>query len=252
MEFQLDMIEDEGLKKQVADALGTQVKGMIEKAVGEEVTGLKSKNDELLKEVKSAKTLLKKFDGLDIDAAREAMDFLDKNERAKLLKEGKFDELLAKETSALKTSYDEKVESLETDKKTITSERDTFKTRFETKLIEDGIRAAAINGGVRNEALVDILSRGLRVFTLAKDETLEARDAAGNLVKTKDDVVLTPKIWIESLKEVAPHYWPASEGLDAGSIGTGSAGEIMDAMQKAAAAGDMNKYKELRKKLENK
>lgn len=247
-------IEDEGLRKQAEDAYKSGVKSEAEKLaqgiVEKEYTGLKSKNETLLDEVKKSKAILKKLDGLDIDAAKEAMDFLDKNEKARLIKENKWEELLAKETSQIRTTFEEQVEGLSTENATLKNEKSLFKSKYETKLIEDGIRKAAIDAGVRPEALDDILSRGLRVWSLDGEEKLEARtkDEAKKLIKTEEGNVLTPKLWMESLKNIAPHYWPESEGI--GALGDGaSPDELMDAMEKAASSGNMPLYRKLRQKM---
>jgi len=121
-----------------------------------------------------------------------------------------------------------------------------YKTLYESKVIDDGIRAEATKAGVRSEALSDVLLRGRGVFSLDDKKQIEARDSEGKLAKTVDDKVLTTKNWIEGLKESSPHYWPNSEGAGAHGSSSVSDSDHTAKLKAAADSGNQAEYRRLR------
>lgn len=224
-----------------------EVNKTIETKIAEATFGLKTKNEELLTEKKKIQATLKDFENLDPAAAREALKFLEENEDAKLIKEGRISELVDKKTTSLRTQHEETVTKLSQDLNENKKNASFFKEKYETKVISDGLRDFAVKAGVRVEALDDIILRGKSIFTLDPHGNLEARGQDGKLIKTEDDKILSPDLWVEGLKKVAPHYWPASKGLDAfrGDPGTP---EYDTALAEAASKGDMVTYRKLRDK----
>lgn len=216
-------------------------------------SGLKIKNDELLNEKKTIQERLKTFDGIDdAAAAQEALKFVRENEQARLIQEGKFEELIEKRVSQVKSDAMAKIEELTTKYTTAAQEGLTYKQKFNQKMIEDDLRSAAIAAGVRPEALSDVLLRGAIEFTLSEDgKSVEARDEKGNLRKNSDGIVLIPSVWIEGLKKTAPHYWPGSES--AGFTGANaSPSDLMARMQELLDKGDMVGYRRLRDQAKGK
>lgn len=88
----------------------------------EDVSGLKAKNAELLAELKKRGDIVKQFEGLDPEQAKQALEQLSKIEEEKLLSKQKFEEVLGKkqtewekalekeraEKSAILTGYKQK------------------------------------------------------------------------------------------------------------------------------------------------
>ena len=250
-----DFIPDEELRQKAEETFNSQIKEIeesfqekIKEKLDEEVAGLKAKNEELIAEKRKIQEMLKNFEGLDPEKAKEALQFLENNEAAQLIKEGKIDELIEKKTSAIRSEYEKKLEELNAQLQEYSTKAETYENMYKTKMIEDSLREAAIKANVRPEAIPDILLRGRMIFSLAEDGTLEARNEKGRLVKTDDGKVLTPSVWMEELKKQAPHYWPPSEG--AGAHGTkGSESDLEAALARAAAKGDMKEYRRLRAKM---
>ena len=105
----LEFIEDSDLKDKIVEISHKELTdiGDAHKLELDETTdGLKNKNVELLDEKKQALKKLEKFDTYDFDAANDALDFLKNNENAKLIKDGKVDELIEKETSSLRSDHE--------------------------------------------------------------------------------------------------------------------------------------------------
>lgn len=213
----------------------------------EEVGGLKSKNAELLDEKKKVEQKLKEFEDFDFDAANEALEFLENNKDAQLIKDGKVEELIEKKTSALRSDHEAIVSELNSKLKEESERGNKYENLYRTKMVEDALREAAIAAKVRPEAITDVLLHGRNIFSLADDGTVEARGEDGKLLKTADDKVLTTANWIESLKKTSPHYWPGSKG--AGAEGGGDSGDdLATAIQRAADTGNHAEYRRLRKK----
>lgn len=224
------------------------VDAAVAKAVSDATTKLTGKNDELKGELGKAKDILKKFEGLDADDVRSTMDLFNQSEEAKLLKEGKFDEVISKRTEKLRGDYDGKMADLQKERDAATEAGSKFEQLYKNKIVDDEIRKIALEAKVIPEALEDVLRRGRDVFQLAADGTIEARDKDGNLLKSGDHL-MDPKLFVEGLKKSAPYYWPGSTGTGAAGGSGGGAGNDVDAqLADAAAKGDTKKYRELRRK----
>lgn len=246
-----DFITDEGQRAEAVEAYNSSIADINDQhklALDEEVNGLKSKNAELLDEKKKVDTKLKDFDNYDFDAANEALDFLKNNTNAKLIKDGKVDELIEKETSAMRSDHEAALAEVNGNLDTETARGNLYEGLYKTKMVEDALRDAAVAAKIRPEAITDVLLHGRNIFSLAEDGSVEARDSEGKLRKTGDDKVLTTSNWIEGLKKASPHYWPGSEGAGAYGGGEGGGDDLAASIQRAADSGNHAEYRRLRKK----
>lgn len=245
-------IEDAGIREKVENIHKLEVDELVvnhtnstKEEIETAVSGLKTKNSEILSEKKTLQESLKLFDGIDVEKAKEAAEFYEKNKDAEFLKDGKLEDLIEQKTSILKSDYEAELGELSQKFETTSTESTLYKGLYESKVIEDALRDEAIKAEVRPEALLDIILRGRSVFTLDEKKQVEARDSEGKLAKTEDDKVLTPKNWIDGLKTSSPHYWPGSEG--AGALGgIGNTSDIDVKMADAANRNDMKEYRRLR------
>ncbi len=245
-----EFITDESQREQAVEAYNSSIADINDQhklTLDEEVNGLKSKNAEILDEKKKVDGKLKEFDNYDFDKANEAMDFLKNNDNAKLLKDGKVDELIEKETSTMRSDHEAAVLELNGNLNEQTTRGNLYEGLYKTKMVEDALRDAAVEAKIRPEAITDVLLHGRNIFSLSEDGSIEARDAENKLRKTIDDKVLTTSNWIEGLKKSSPHYWPGSKG--AGAEGGGGGGDdLAGAIQRAADSGNHTEYRRLRKK----
>lgn len=251
-----DFIEDTDLRAQaeaahtaaITEEVKTQVETVVDSQIDEAVIGLKNKNAELLQEKKDVLAKLKEIGDLDVNAAREALEFLQKDEKALMIKEGRIDELISKETSSLKADFETKITEiqglLDVEKESSLLHR----TKYQSKMVDDALRDAAIAAGIRDTAVADVLARGGNVFSLGDDGTVEARDAKNKLIKTDDDLILTPENWVVSLKKPCPHYWPPSVGADLTGVDASDAADMQSRMSAAVEAGNIDLYRKLRDK----
>lgn len=244
-------ITDEKQRTEAIEAHDSEISELKDQhklMLDDEVNGLKSKNAEILDEKKKADAKLKEFDNYDFDAANEAMSFLENNKDAKLIKDGKVDELIEKKTSALQSDHEAAVSELNGKLQSSDTRGDLYENLYRTKMVEDALRDAAVTAKVRTKAVADVLLKGRSIFSLAEDGSVEARGQDGKLLKTVDDKVLTTSNWIDGLKKTSPHYWPDSKGAGADGS-TGDRGDdLVTAIQRAAESGDQAEYLRLRKK----
>ena len=207
-----EFIEDAELRKKVEETHNsavTVINDGIASKITEATDGLSRKNAEILDEKKK---LEKKYEGIDPDSVRDAVKFYEKNKDSKMIETGKLDELVEQKVSSLKADHDAVVGELNSNLKKATETATTFQDLYQTKVLEDELSAAAIRAKVLPEAVRDVVTRAKQVFSLSEDFKVEARDGEGNLLKMENDIIVTPKNWMEVLKSEAPYFWPASEG----------------------------------------
>lgn len=251
-------IEDEGQRAKAVeayntsiDAVKTEVKDTLTTDFNKQVEGLKGKNSQLLDEKKKIQESLKNFDGLDAEAAKAALELINGNEEIKLIQEGKFEEVIDKRVSGIKGEHEEIVTTITNERDTEAEGHRTYKKKFESKMVDDSIREAALNAKVRSEAIEDILNKGRMMFLLGEDGlSVEAREGLkldGKLLRTEDDKVLTTALWVDELKSKSPHYWPSSTSGNYNEDFTNME-EIDIQIANAAKAGDNKLYRALRDK----
>lgn len=215
-------------------AITPEVQALIDKAVGEAVTGLKTKNGELIAAQKQLKEQLQKFEGIDPEAVNNIIKRFADDEEAGLIKAGKLDEVLNKRTERMKASFEK-----ETAKEKAAREAAEARVqKYARQVLENHIRAAAAEAGLHKHAIDDALLRAQSVFALDDD----ANPIAGEDVLGKDGKPLTLKEWFTDMKERAPHWWPATQGGGASGGGgnnnapagdwTGSESERLAAIRK--------------------
>lgn len=164
--------------------------------------------------LKQAKEQLKQFDGLDAEKIKTMMKAFDSSEEARLLAEGKFDDVINKRLERVNLDYNQKIENLS---KQVDSEKeiaDKYRSRYDSKMIEISVRSAAEKAGVIPSAIDDVISRSTGIFSIGDGDEIEARDKNGNL-RTVGNKPLTPDLFVADLKEKAPHFWPSSQGTGA-------------------------------------
>ena len=245
-----DFIEDKDLRTKVAaahDSAITVLNDGVASKITEATDGLSRKNAEILDEKKQ---LEQKYEGINPDEVKDAVSFYEKNKDAKFLESGKIDELVDQKTSQLRSDHEDVLKEINGELTTAKDVGSKFQGLYETKVLEDDLRLAAVIAKVLPEALDDVVARAKNVFSLGEDFKTEARDKEGALLKTDNDIIVTTTNWMESLKESAPYFWPQSEG--AGFLGKGkNKGDATDNMENLAKT-DHAKFVELRRKQTSK
>ncbi|MEN3754379.1 hypothetical protein [Mangrovibacter phragmitis] len=190
-----------------------EIEQIINDRVNTAVTGLKSKNSELLGKLKESTESLKQFEGIDPEAVRGILQRFSDDEEAKLIAGGKIDEVLNRRTERLRADTEKQIKAAN-DR---ADKAESFSNKFRDRVLGDAIRSAAAKAGALAEASDDLILRAKGTFQLNDEGEAVAVDANGDVLFGKDGKTpLTPLEWAESLKETAPHLFPRAEGTGAG------------------------------------
>ncbi len=221
-------------------SIAPEVQAIIDAKVHEAVTGLKAKNSELIGKLKETGDKLKTFDGIDPDAVRNVLKRFSDDEEGKLLAAGKIDEVLNKRTERMKADYDKRMAEVQGIAEKATKQAQAFQGR----VLDDSIRAAAAKAGIHTHAVEDALFRARTMFTLDENGQAVAMGDDGKPILGKDGKTpFAPLEWLESMKEKAPHWYPATaSGGGAGSSAASNAAQNkkapdMSSSEKAAFIG---------------
>ena len=157
----------------------------------------------------------KQFEGIDPVATKELLAKLNQGEEAKLIAEGKLDEVIKQRTARMQAEFEAKLK--ETESKMTAAEQRA--ARRDAQVLENQIRQAATKAGLHEFAIDDALLRARTQFSLSAEDTAVALGSDGQPVYGKDgQTPLSLKEWFESMKTAAPHWFPA------GSSGSGAGG----------------------------
>jgi hypothetical protein len=234
-----------------AAALKAALGGEVQKFLDSEVSGLKSKNQELIGSNKTIKTELDQlkgqFDGLDIEAVKGLLNKVGQDEETKLIAEGKLDEVVNRRTERLRTDLDKQVKAANER----ADKAEAFAAKYSDKVLADSIRAAAIKAGALPEAAEDIILRARGTFKLSEDGEAIATDRDGQVIYGKDGKTpLSPLEWAESLRETATHLWPRAQGAgptgDNGGKATKKFSDMTETERTDLYRTDPAKYRQLR------
>ncbi|WP_064193998.1 hypothetical protein, partial [Acinetobacter baumannii] len=198
------------------DLENPEIKAAIQDAVDEAVKGLKDKNAELIKDKKELKdelgSLKSKVEGLDLDAIKVLLDKSNQDEESKLIAEGKIEEVIQKRTEKMREEHDKvlKAEKERADK------AEAYAEKFKKSVVQSQIVQAAIELEALPEATPDIAFLAQTKFALDENGKAVAVDENGEVVIGKDgQTALSPKEWVESLREQKPYFWPKPNGMGA-------------------------------------
>lgn len=175
-----------------------------------DVTGLKSalesERASAKAEAKAKKELEARYSGIDPDKYRQIMSKFEGEEEAQLIAAGNLDEVVAKRAAKRDTDWQKKLDA-------VSQAAESEKARAEKflgRVLDDQIRAA-VNGKVHEKAVEDALFRARMMFTLDDNGYAVQKDSDGAIVIGKDGKnPFTPAEWIESMRDAAPHWFPAT------------------------------------------
>lgn len=208
-----------------------KVKAAIAAAVATETEGLRKNRDDFRSEKEKLAERLAEFEkrweplkAFDPTMIASLMSKFEKDEEAKLIAEGKLDEVLNRRTEAMRKDAETRITAA-TAKLTELEARETaLNNRIAQLVIGAKVREAAIKVGLTPTAIVDAERDALSVFSLDDHESPVMREGDGKtLVMGKDGKTpKTPAEWLEGMREAKPHWWPPSAGGGAGGSGGGT------------------------------
>lgn len=178
----------------------------IQEAVDAATAGLKTTNAALKAEKLALAEKAKAFDGLDVEELKSFHAQFKDSEDLKLIKDGKIDEVLARRNEKFLANVEKErkaaLDALEAEK--------AKNSKFAQRVLNDSIRAAAINAGVHKHAIEDALLAARLDFTL-DDEGRPVQIKDGEVVLGKDGKTpFGPDEWMAQRVETKPHWFPSS------------------------------------------
>lgn len=193
----------------------------------EDTSGLKSalqKEREAAKEARQRqKELEQRYEGIDPDKVKAMMAKFETDDEAKLIAAGKLDEVVAKRTEKLRVELQKQVDAARNETKAAIERSGKFSQR----VLDNHIRAAATKAGLHAHAVEDALFRARNMFSLDDAGEAVQLDSEGRPVLGKDGKTpFTPVEWLESMKETAPHWFPASGSGGGAGGGSRDAGGV--------------------------
>src|SRR6185369_5288500 len=115
-----------------------EIQALIDKAIETAVTGLKTKNGDLIATQKQLKEQLQAFEGIDPVKVKTILSRFANDEEAKLIAEGKIDEVLNKRTERMRADFEGKLTEAQKLAEAATKRAQAFQGR----VLDDAIRAA--------------------------------------------------------------------------------------------------------------
>ncbi|MDN8318948.1 hypothetical protein QZK38_18300, partial [Acinetobacter baumannii] len=168
-------------------------------------TALQSERDAAKNAKLELQKLQKQFEGIDPEIVKKVFAQIDQDEEAKLIAEGKVNEVIQKRTEKMREEHEKllKAEKERADK------AEAYAQKFKQSVIQSQIVQAAIELEALPEATPDIAFLAQSKFALDENGKAVAVDENGEVVIGKDgQTPMTPKEWVESLREQKPYYWP--------------------------------------------
>lgn len=189
---------------------------MVQEAVDAAVRGLKTKNDELLGKNKEYQTRLAAFNGIDPARAATLIEQMDHDEDLKLFWEGKKAVVIEKYTDRMRTSHAAELEA----QRLATLAETNRANAFQGAVLDNHIRS--VTGDLHKGAVEDALLQARQIFSLDAKGNAVKLDAEGRPELGKDGKTpYSPAEWMETQRELKPHWFPASTS---GSGSTGAQG----------------------------
>lgn len=182
-----------------AATAAAELSAKIAAAVEKEVSGLKAKNAELIGKEKSYKETLAKFEGIDPEKIKATMAHLASSEEARLMAEGKLDEVISRRTA----KRDEEIARQLAEKDGEVSKAKERAAKFNDRVMQNEIRSASPTD-LHPSAMKSVLLQAGLVFELNEEGDLVPRDGKFG----KDGKKLyTPTEWYEDLRQTDPIFF---------------------------------------------
>ena len=223
MPFDLNDPKDkEFLQTEIQKSLDTQ-----KSELAQSIEKLEAKNKELLGEKRSVSeqfnAIKDKLGDRNVDDILKTLSMLDQNEDAKLIAEGKVEDVIARRMERTRADYEGKMTGKEKEIESLRGERDKLSQRVEALVLDQAAANEFVSAGGLPSAVADAVFRARKVFKLENGE-LVPRDDKGEILKT-DNGTVTLKEYMsgdEWLRGQAKHLYSQPSGIGArGGNGTG-------------------------------
>lgn len=229
------------------DLNNPEIKQIIDQQIASAISGLKSKNDELIAEKRKLQEQYADFKEFDKDTLKNYITRLKSDEEARLIAEGKVDEVINRRTERMRESYQTQIVENQNQAKEWQKRYSELESAFNNTRIDAAIRDAALAANVIPSAIDDIIVRGRQAFQIA-DGKIISKDPYTNDIRIGSDgkSPYNANDFMADLKKAAPHFWPQTTG---GGFTGQSPTDVIDRMHNALQSqGGFDEYRKMREK----
>lgn len=224
MELDLNAPEVQEAVKAAAQAEAEKIKAQLEA----EYSGLKSNKDAILAEKKALAEELNsfksQFEGMDINQVKTMLENVRKDQHAALIAEGKWDEVIAQKTEAMRRDYETKLGGLDQELKKYQSEAEKLVEEKKRYMVDMRLREAG-SKYVYPEMMEFLQERAREVFRLEEDGQVVARTKDGTLLLGPDGKSpLNMESWVLMQKDKYPYIFQQSSGSGSSNSVKGKGG----------------------------
>lgn len=213
-------------------------------------SALQSERDAAKIAKQELKTLQDQFKGIDPEKTRQLLEKLSLDEDSRLIAEGKIDEVIQKRTEKMKQDHDRQLQA-ETER---ANKAEAYANQFKQSVVKGQIAQAFSGVGGLAEATDDVTALALSQFALDEKGNAVMIDANGETIIGKDgSTPLSPKEWVESLRETKSYFFPKAQGSGAPGSGTSTKkwSDYTESERAAIARENPNAFQQLLKTKEN-
>lgn len=174
----------------------------------EDTSALKSAAKKERERADAAEKIAKQFDGLNAEEVRALMQRFENDEELQLIRKGETAKLRDRWTEKMRADHEKQMKAKQAE---IDAAIQTGK-KWSDRVLDNAVRAAASTAQMHPGGVEDALLRARNIFTL---------DAEGNAIQMRDGAVVvgkdgqtpfSPREWLESMREIAPHWFLAPAG----------------------------------------
>ena len=213
-------------------------------------SALQSERDAAKIAKQELKNLQTQFEGIDPEKTRYLLEQINKDEDAQLIAAGKVDEVIQKRTEKMRQDHEKQMAAVT--EKAVKAE--AYANQFKQSVVKGQIAQAFSGIGGLAEATDDVTALALSQFAINEHGNAVMIGADGEPIIGKDGTnPLSPKEWVENLKENKPYFFPRPNGTNA--PGSGSAvkkwSDYSESERAAIARENPNQFQQLLKTKDN-
>lgn len=219
----LDTVDSLDVVSENARKFYSEVDGkfILDPALSGEIKGLKTALDTEKNAAKDRAKALKdyetKYAGIDPDKVRQQQKMFETNEEARLISEGKLEEVVQQRTEKWRAAELDKQNALQAKIDAAEARANSFKD----KVLDDAIRIAAVNAGLTKQGIRDSLLLAKTIFTLDENGNAVQKNSDGSIVIGRDGKSpYSPTEFYETHKVESPGWYSVNS---TGSPASGSA-----------------------------
>jgi len=196
---------------------------------------------------KAARDEAAKYTGVDVEAYRKWLADGEANAETKLIKEGKFEEAIAKRTEKMRRDHESQIAALQADIKKFTDQATSLQSQLGDTLINAAIAQTAPKTGIRSTAINDLTRRAKDVWKVEDGKLVPYKDGTIYYGKTGGKPIEVEE-WIASLTSEAPHLFEPNRGTNTPANGAQQVGNTLKITREQAR--DASVYKDSKAQAE--